>query len=248
MATKLSGLPVIYSIKPLESEVGQSHRLGTVGYSSDGRKFRYAKAGATALVAGDILQSPAEVTNHQGRVPTAATAGATSITVALEATLATENQYAEGYLVVTVTPGNGLYYKIKGHPAVDASGSLVAQLEQPLKVTLTASSRVDLVMNPFNGVLQSLKSSRTGGVVGVAMFAVPANQYCWVQTGGAGIVRADADGDVAVGTLVVMSSTTAGCVMPCADSTGGVTGAIIGTALTGITSAQEGLAMLRIDN
>jgi len=245
---RFSGLPVIYSIKPLESESTESHSLGTVGYTSDGRKFRYAKAGATALVAGDILQSPAEVTNHQGRVPTAATAGATSITVALGATAATENQYAEGYLVVTTTPGNGLYYKIKGHPAVDASGSLVAQLEQPLKVSLTASSRVDLVMNPFNGVLQALKSSRTGGVVGVAMFAVPASEFCWVQTGGAGIVRADADADLTVGTHLVMSSTTAGCAMACADSTAGGTGAIIGTAMTGITSGEEGMAMLRIDN
>ena len=57
----LGGLPVIYGITPAVTETVPSHALGTLGIATDGRKFRYARAGAVALVAGDVVQTPAEV-------------------------------------------------------------------------------------------------------------------------------------------------------------------------------------------
>jgi len=242
----ITGLPVIYGIRQFEEEATPSCALGTRGYTSDGRIFRYAKAGE-ALTAGLVLQAPGEVTNHQGLTPTAAVAGSTSVTVTLGATAATENLYAEGYLLVTTTPGNGIYYRIKGHQAAALSSSLTLQLSDPVKVAITTASRIDLVKNPYSKVVAYPETGFTSSPVGVACLAMTSGYFGWIQTGGPGMVKADADGAVTVGKKLVTSNATAGCVENCAD---GAESALIdiGDALTGIASVEYGMAMLRIDN
>ena len=237
----LTGLPVIYGIDPHSEESVPQHKFGTVGFADDGRRFRYAKAGTSALVAGDLLQCPAEVTTEESLTPTAALAGATQVTVTTGAAV-TANKYAEGFLVVTNTPGNGLMYKIKSHPANAGAASLVLTLEEPLIVALTASSRVDLVFNPYNGVLQN-PATPTGCPVGVAVKAITGAYYGWIQDQGACSVLAG--GNITVGRQVTANLGTAASVIVAAN---GATEAFpaVGYALTTVVNGENASIFLTI--
>jgi hypothetical protein len=206
--------------------------LGAKCVSPDGRVFRYAKAGATALVPGTLLQAAAEITNHQDVVPAAAAIGATSVTVTLGATAATANYYAGGYLIVTVTPGQGYQYLIKSHPAADASATLTLTLEDPLKVAVTTASNVDLVPNQYSGVIIN-PTTATSNPVGVAVYPVTALYYGWIQTGGVATILND--GGSTVGTNVSASNGTAGAVEAAVTAQ-----AAIGVAVTGAATTEYG--------
>lgn len=237
----LSGLPVMYGINPYESEVASSTQLGAIGYSADGRKFRYCRNNATnAMVAGNLQQAAVQDTGDQDLAVAAnAAIGATSVSLA--AATVTANQYTNGYLVITTTPGQGLAYQIKSHPAATAA-TVVVTLYLPLKVALTTASKADFVVNPFDGVTIS-SASITAPVVGVAVTAVPVSYYSWIQSGGVGVVTADASGAVTVGVPLNASNQTAGCVED-ADAIGQQ---VIGTAMAGIAQAEPGAAYLTID-
>lgn len=235
-------------IKPLAPQDLFTHSstqglpLGTCGETKDGRKYRYARAGGTNLVAGNLLQSPAEITNHAGLTPTAAAIGATSVTVTLGATAATANQYAEGYLVTSTTPGHGYAYKIKSHPAADASATLVLTLEDPLIVALTASSTVDMCLNPYAGVIQS-PTTETGVPVGVANYVMTTLYYGWIQT--SGIASVLCQGTLAIGETAVVSNGTAGAVESGADATDPQP--IVGRTINAGSDGGNSAIMLSID-
>lgn len=214
--------------------------LGAAGFDNAGNRYRFAKAGGTALVTGTLLQAPAEVTNHQGLTPAAAAIGATSVTVTLGATAATANQYAGGWLIVTVTPGLGQRLLISSHPAADASATLVLTLEDAVVTALTTSSRVDLVANPYSGVIIN-PTTLSSAPVGAALTAITAAYFGWIQDGG--VASLLADGANAVGSNVVASNGTAGAVEDAASP-----GAqpLVGTALTGAATGECGAVLLNI--
>lgn len=223
-------------------EATPSTNVGSRGVSNDGREYRYAKMGAVAAVVGYLQQSPAEITNHQDLTPTATAALASNTLIAtLGATAATANQYAGGFAVVTVTPDIGYLYRISGHAAVDSSGVITLTLDDVIRgAAITTTSRIDLYPNPYNGLI-IVPTSASSAPMGVAVTAITATQYGWIQTKGPGVVVADAGGAVTVGTSIVASNQTAGCV----EAATGVQ-ALVGTALTGIASANAGLAMIRL--
>lgn len=234
----LSGVPVIYGIEPFTTETTQSHQLGTIGVDSDGRKYRYAEVGASALVAGNLLQSAAEATDSQDLAVSAAAIGALTVTTTTTLTV-TANEFAEGYLVVTVTPGLGHTYKIRSHPAA-TSAALTITLYDPIEVALTTSSRIDLVHNPYANVIQ-WPATETGGAVGVAVVAAAADTFTWIQTGG--IASVLQEGATAVGAAVYASTGTAGAVID--DPT--VATPLVGRAFTGIASGENGAIFLSLD-
>lgn len=211
MAGQLGSDPQVAGQALYTSSSTQAHALGEKLVTSDGRIFRYAKAGASNLVAGNMIQAPAQIANHLALTPVAAAIGATQITVALGATAATAGQYAGGWAMISTTPGNGYAYPIQGNPAADASASVVITLDSPLIVALTTSSRVDLQMNPFNGVIQTPVTTLTGACVGNAPYIITAAEYGWIQTHGpAACLVAGTPG---VGLAVVVPGTSAGCVV-----------------------------------
>lgn len=207
-------------------------QLGSMFVSPDGRSFRVASAGATALVPGKLQQSAAENTAHQDCVPAATAVGATSVTVTLGASAVTANQYAGGLMIVSVTPGQGYAYLISSHPAADASATCVFTLADPIVVALTTSSNVDLVANRFSALVVN-PTTATSSPAGAAISAVTANYVGFVQVGG--LCALLADGTVTVGTDVVASNGTAGAV----EALTGVQ-AIVGTAQTGIATTEYG--------
>ena len=239
MATQLSGSITVAAQAIHTSSADQYHNGSELVHSSDGRVFRYALAGGTSLVAGQLQQAAAEVTDHQNLTSPVAAAGDTSFAVTLGGTLSAINQYANGWVFVTVTPGVGRQYRISGHAAVAASGSMTVNLSDPIAVALTATSRLDLVRNPYAGVIVN-PTTRTSGPVGVAVHPVTNAQYGWVQVGG--VTNCLSEGATAVGNFVSASGTTAGAVI---DATH-VAEPTVGNAMTGIADTEYGAIKLHL--
>jgi hypothetical protein len=216
--------------------------LGAQLFTRDSRVFRYVKAGVVDLVAGNVLQAPAQVTTHQQCVPAVTAVGARTITITLGATNAvTANQYAGGWAVVDTSPGGGYAYPISGHPAAAAAATCVLTLQPDalVQVALTAVSRVSLVPNSYNGVIQSPITTLTGSVVGVAVAAIPANNYGWIQTSGPGACLIA--GTPGVGLAVVVPGTVAGCVV--VDGAAAATKVIGSMLVTGVDGKIQGVLL-----
>lgn len=208
MATRIGSTPLVTAQDVFNYTSTQQQDLGAKAYSSDGRTFRYVKVGATALVPGNWIQSPAVVANHVNLTPTALpSAGDTTITVTLGNTAATANQYAGGMLVVEKgTLGVGQSVMIKSHPAASGSATLVVTLEDPFVTTITGTVTVSLIANLYNGVIACPVTTLTGTPVGVAVAPITASYYGWICS--RGLTGALADGAITVGTV--------GCAVPSA--------------------------------
>lgn len=242
MATKLSG-SIQVTGTPLFSSGGDTdaqHVVGSGVESNDGRRFRYVYCTPTALIAGTLLQGQAEITNHQNLTSPVAAIGDTSLAVTLGATAVEPNFYAGGLMVITVTPGVGYSYRIKSHPGAASAASLTITLDDPLEVALTATSRIDLVANPYNGVI-IYPTTTTGPAVGVATDIISAGRYGWVQTKGP--VACLASGTVLVGQNVIASRGAAGAIGPWVAGTQ----VNVGYAITGIADTEYGAIVLQLD-
>lgn len=211
--------------------------LGSKAVTGSGREYRYVKAGGVALVPGTLVQAPAETAGWENLSIANAAVGDTTITTTSTVTM-TANQAAGGYVMVTVTPGQGYIYKIKSHPA--ASGAVVVlTLEDPIQVALTAAgSKIDVIASPYSGVIIN-PSTASGTPVGVAVYPITANYYGWVQTKGPANVLAD--GAITVGTSLAASNGTNGAVEPLA----GVQ-APVGIAMEGISTTEYGAVNINL--
>ncbi len=206
----LTGRVQVSGPDTLHWSTDQLHALGTVGEALNGDKYRYVKAGAADLVAGNVIQSPAIVANHLALTPSAAAIGAVQIVATLGATLATANQYAEGYVQIDTTPGNGYTYRVTGHAAVAQSGVITANLDvsDAVQVALTSSSRVGFIQNKYAGVIQFPVTTATGTVAGVAITPIPTTKYGWLKT--RGLCSVLIAGTPALGAQVMTPSSAAG--------------------------------------
>jgi hypothetical protein len=201
MTTQLGSTPLVISQGAFVASTTQQHVLGEKAVSSDGRTFRYVKAGAAALVPGNVIQSPAIIANHVNLTPTAAVAvGATSVTVTLGATAVTANQYSGGYLTVEIgTTGAGQTLLIDSHPAALSGATLTLKLSDPFVTATSGTVTMSLVRNNYDGVIQTPVTTLTGTPVGVALFAIPAGSFGWIVS--RGITGVLADGAITVGTV-----------------------------------------------
>jgi hypothetical protein len=183
-SSQVSNREVLLAQGAFVSSANPQHKLGTRGYTEDGRAFRYAKAGASDLVAGNCIQSSAIVALHLANTPPAVAIGAKSFSYTPGATAAAADYYADGYLGVDTTPGNGYTYGLGSHAAITASTAFTLNLDDPIQVALTSSSRVGLLANPYRDVVQMPVTTATGVLVGVAPYIIAATQYGWLQTWG----------------------------------------------------------------
>lgn len=193
------------------------HSLGTKATDGSGREFRYVKAGGT-IAAGQLVMTYTEATAEESITAPVTAIGATSVAVTTGGTV-TANYYEGGYMVVTNTPGLGLMYEIDHHGATSGSASLTYFLKDPIKVALTAASRLDFVRNPYNSVLQwnDGTGTYTGVPVGVSVYALTSGNYGWVCVHGAASCLAD--GTLTIGRGVVASNATDGAVEVAANGT-----------------------------
>lgn len=244
MSKELTGYTMIEAQGLYESSTGQQHDLGQAGMTSDGRKFRYCKAGEL-LVTGDLYTNAAVSTNFNGMtVQAAAAIGASEISVTLGGTAVTANMFDEGYLMVYGGTGIGQQFQIESHTVqTSTTGTCTFTIRGKLAVALTtADSKVTVIKNPYLDVVK-VPATPTGIPVGVAQFAIPSGKYGWIQTSGIAGILADATTTAADGSGVSPSTTTPG------TCTKAVTlDARIGNSLQMVTvSAKVGPVQLNID-
>lgn len=195
--------------------------------SSDGRRFTIVQNGASALVSGVLVQSPASIgANHTGLTVATAAIGATQITVTLGGTAVTANQYQGGFVVISAGTGIGQTLKIASHPAQSStSGTVVLTLEDPLSVaTAVADSKASLTLPQYGGANGTnvathgvivAPTTLTGRVIGATISPIPASSttvptYGFIQTSGAvGVLN---QGGTAIGLDVMPSASVAGAV------------------------------------
>lgn len=187
-----------------QTSTTKMEELGTLQILSDGRKFRYVKAGSGGIAAGKLGLAPAATANHINKAVGAVVAvGETSLSLTVGATAVTADQYAGGFLQVNDATGEGHQYKVISNTACDASGTTQIQLEDPIAVALAATSEVSLIPSKFNGVVHS--ATEEALPVGVPVVAIAEDAYGWVQT--SGVACCLITGTPAVGTMVTAGST-----------------------------------------
>lgn len=200
---------------------------GATFKTDDFREVVLVQNGASALVSGVLVQSPASIgANHTGLTTSTAAIGATQITVTLGGTVVTANQYMGGTAVISAGTGKGQTLKIASHPAGTASGTVVLTLQDPLSVaTLTSDSKTSLTLPQYgsangtnvatSGVIIS-PTTATGSTIGVTLYPIPASTatlptYGYIVYKGA--VACLNDSATAIGLDVMPSSAVAGAVV-----------------------------------
>ena len=209
------GNPGVFDQHIWDISATEKHPLGTRRELGDGRVFVYAKAGGTALAAGTLTAKNVVVPNHLNldvaAAPTAASGaiGSFFITVTLGATAATANEYAEGYIYHNKNGVLGQQYKIKNHPAADASATLKVELHEALRVAAADADEFTLVHHSQSAVV-ICPTTVVSPPTGVPQVAVTANYYFWNQVKGPCAILAD--GTLIIGVHVRTSDGTAGSV------------------------------------
>lgn len=208
-----------------ESSVN-SVQIGTLGISKWGSKYRYVKAGASALVAGELLQESVESTNYRSMVcAESAAIGATSVLVTLGGSAVTASQFEFGTLIIESGTGLGQMFRIKSHEVqTGTTSSCRFYLDRPLKVALVVTTtQVSVRRNAYNGVIEYPVTTQTGAPVGFALQANQASYYAWVQTGGEAVVLFDTGTNTSNGiTAIAPSAAVAGSVAPVLDAVGAI--------------------------
>lgn len=235
-STQLTGSVQVASQGLFESSSVANQNVGELIQTNDGRAFRYAKAGASDIVTGNLLQSSAETTAHQNLTAVAAAIGDTSIAASSTITT-TANEYAGGLAIITTGPGIGRAYKITGHAAYTSAAPTFTLADAISGIALTTSSKIDLVRNPYMSVIQN-PTTPTSSPIGVAMSGTLTTLYfAWVQV--AGVASVLADGALTVGAPVVASNGTAGAVEVIIG-----TQTVVGVAQTGVATGEVGAVRL----
>jgi len=212
------------------SSATQLHPLGTRGYDDMGRVYRYVRAGASDLVAGNVIQGAALVAGHLtlavNTTSGGTSPGSTSIAVTCVSAVST-GFYNEGLLIVASGSGQGTTYKINQCPAVStgATGAFTLYFEDAIptltNMTISTSSKISLVPNPYMNVIQAPVTTLTGPIVGVATYVITATQYGWLQTWGpCGVLSNDTG---AAFSPVIGVGTTAGRAASVSNMTTGST-------------------------
>lgn len=242
--------------------------LGTQLVLRDGRKFRYASVGATTLVVGNTIQGAVQLSTDVGQSAAASTEinpyngvattnglGTNAIGFTHGAATVIANFFAEGYAVISVSPGGGDVYKIAAHPAFANGANTPKDLVnlwpgQKIRRALTdTTSKVDLIQHPYSRVIQTPSTLPTGLVCGVAITPLTGasgrGNFGFLQTRGAAGVLTD-NTSVVIGQPAIASTVTAGAVS-LVTTTNIITSPIIGTFLRVAASAAWSTVYLTID-
>lgn len=211
---KVSGIGLMSSVDLYASDTIAQHIPGAIVWDGNsGKAFRYVLVGASALVAGNTLQEAAVITTNTNMV--VATAGKVGDAF-LAITNGTSTITSAGYVGGTIgiyTSGTNLIgdeYTITAITGtLTTGGALQVYLDRPLRYATSTSATVNMLPSPWANVIQSTGTTATGMPAGVAIFALPAATYGWVQTHGQCDVLCDAT-TMAVGSDLALSITVAG--------------------------------------
>lgn len=202
-----------------EQSATQKHPLGHAVELFDGRRFTYAKNGATTGVAGNLYSAPdiaatgGNITLHVNQSVVAAAIGQKYIDFVLGATALTADYYQDGFLGVNDGTGEGVTYKISGHAAASASATVRINLYDPVIEALVASatSEASLFRHP-NSYAVIHGSPPVNHLIGVAVRDFTADYYGFYQTRGPCMVLTE--GTLIKGEQVIASLTADGAFAP----------------------------------
>lgn len=214
------------------NDASLSTLVGAKFNAADGREFVLVQNGASALVSGVLVQSPATLANFVSLVMVGTQAiGSVTAVVTLGGTAVVANQFAGGFLIISTLTGVGQTLKIASHTAQSSTtGNVTITLEDPLSVALDATSTASLVLPQYGsqagtvaagaGVVTALgvivqPTTVSGRTLGATLYPIPAStsaipSYGFIQTKGAiGVLN---QGSTAVGLDVMPSASVAGAV------------------------------------
>jgi len=199
-------------------------KVGQLTVDSFGNRYRYVKAGLAPLVAGNLLQEPAEDTQFVSMaVPAIVAIGATSITVTNGTTTVAAGDFVNGLLTISTSTGIGQSFHILGHTTGGSGAAVTYNIDRPLLVALSTSSKVSVRKNPYDGVIQYPVTTQTGGAVGFARIANTLSTYGFIQSGGDTPVLFDNGTNSGNGTSgLAPSAAVAGSVAPVLDAVGAI--------------------------
>lgn len=185
------GIPGLYTQGLDEISSTKKHKLGTVRWTDDGRKFIYALNGAADTTAGmlmSVAQTPIDCTVVAAD---ALVNLAMSKTMSLTAAGVTANSHQDGYAIVKATPDIGRLYKISGNTATDnpATGRAYFYLYNEITTLHTTGTTVAIHKNPYtslivNPAVADENATTAETVMGMATKIVTAAYYFWLQTWG----------------------------------------------------------------
>lgn len=232
--------------------------LGSKWQTEFGQTLTFVSNSANAQVAGNLLQSSAELTAFEKlamTVPTSApaTVGTFTILVTNGSTVMKQNLFSNGMLVVASGTGIGQSLRIAAHTGAAATtGKITVTLRDPIQTTLDATSIVSFVANPGQAVVQ-MPTTPTALAVGVSLYAMPAaTAPTWDATSGASVTLGIPQyGFVVshgpVGCLIDSSVTNVGYPLGQKTATAGAIGIatltsspMIAISMQTLTSAQVG--------
>lgn len=225
--------------------------LGQQLILADGRKFRFASA-SELLVVGNVIQADQALSTSEDLAPDAdQPIGDRIITFTHGAATTVINFFAEGYAVISVTPGGGDCYKIASHLALtNATAGDVINLSPGnalRRAITTAASKVDLKAHAYGNAEQAESAVITGVPLGVAISAIASGGFGWLQTRGAcGVLT---NGTVIVGTRAITPGAAAAgaCSPETAVSTDADVEVTIGTVLVVAATTAWSTIFLMID-
>jgi hypothetical protein len=208
-----------YTVPPAqgvyEENASQKAELGYRLAFSDGRVFRYAKAGASNLAAGKAVKAGliSEDREINKAVTTATLAGAYTVTLTTSSAVTTG---ADGYLQINDDTGEGSLMKIKLTAANASTATRTdVTLYDPIPLALTTSSEGTIIHNPYEQC--EIATNNTQIVLGVPPIAVTAEYYFWLQTWG--IASVLVTGTPAAGVRVTVSEVVNGAASAMATAT-----------------------------
>jgi len=188
----------IYQISSTRKE-----RVGSIRMLADGRKFRYAKAGAGALSAGKMGVAAQIASTVMNKTCPATAVGTKVITLTIDSATYAEDYFTGGFFQINDAAGEGYSYPIVASSVVAAGTSIDITIEEGIKVALTTSSEYTLVHSPWMATVESATEENIP--VGVPVVAVTAAYYYWAQTHG--VAACLGSGTEAVGTRMVLGAT-----------------------------------------
>jgi hypothetical protein len=223
------------------------HKIGTRMQLADGRVFYYALDGGSGLTHGKLNMSRPTAGGHEDVDVSGQAAGTKVVTVTPATTeIQLANEYAEGFISIRETAGQGQIRKIKSHPSAASTDTCVMTLYDPWTTLITSSEQADLIHNPMYKVTEVATGTTVLLPAGIPLLTVTASNYFWNQTWGlASILQ---DGSCTLGSMVTQG-TVAGSVQPFSSATDDLDGfdwGIVGVqAILGVTTKYS-VIMLKI--
>ena len=231
---------------PYEVHKEQLYPFGQVCELPAGQIFRFGRMGSTIGVATKTYQSKITTTQFDTlAVQTQAEVDDTTLKMTIGTTTITENEFAEGTVVVESAAALGHIYPIKSNDGDITSGNtLTATFADGISIQsqLTTSHKVTLLRNPWLDVVIAA-SVQTAMVIGIPQVIVEIAHHGWFQTHGFASVLADGS-DQIVGKPVRVSETADGSVafMDMDEASNVADGGLVGIALqVGVTGDFMGV-------